>query len=225
MPEKEDHHALALGLGGMLFSAGCAGLIALLIWAAGSPNLHLWANPWFDAVIVILCLMVLVGIYAASSPWTGLPMPAPRMSSLRQRSAQGRSGVTNERALTGPNTRTLLALRQIRSELSHAHERIQQSIQNGTYWPRLEESQLSVKIWQQNRPRLQETPGLGQLPHRLDVAYGEVRRVNDIKVSRVLKGNRVEDSDRLSDALVATHQAIILLDQRIESLDQELTGH
>src|SRR5947209_2497115 len=175
MPERrEEHHTLAATVGAMLFTVGGAGLIGLWMAAAGPHPSLPSSTPLFFPVLVALVVMVAVGLYMASTPWTGLPLRSPRAVGL----------LSDPQALVDPHTSTLKALNQIRTELSHAHQMIQAARAQGRYWPRLAEGHLSVKIWRQNRSHLQGTPGLRQLPHSLDVAYEQIRLISDIRGGR-----------------------------------------
>jgi len=76
MLQHRDNVAMAVGAA--IAGLGALALVALIGWAAYTPGSNLASEIWFWPAVVVLVLIILVGLYALSSPYHGGWMPEPR---------------------------------------------------------------------------------------------------------------------------------------------------
>jgi hypothetical protein len=126
-------------------------------------------------------------------------------------------------AVTAPSTKTLSIFRQLRAELGDDDMKIQEAMKTHKFWDTSKGKRLREEIWHENKPRLQETPGLGAMYASLDKAYREIGRLNGVNKARL--PNRVKPEDNLGGAQSDVAQALRQLDERIATLDEELLSH
>jgi hypothetical protein len=73
--QQRDNVAVAVGAA--ILGLGVVVLVALIGWAAYTPGSNLASEIWFWPVLIALVVIIIVGLYALSSPYHGGWMPEP----------------------------------------------------------------------------------------------------------------------------------------------------
>ena len=114
-----------------------------------------------------------------------------------------------------PGSQPLATLRALRMELLDVSERFDASRAER----QLPERSLPKRTWERSKRQLQATADMGPLCTDLERAYGQVRRINDLRDRRLFKGYALYPGDDAEGAVNAIRHALLELDNAIDRLE------
>jgi hypothetical protein len=219
---KESHLDLRasyefwLGAGGAFIALGGIPIgvtVSLAIAEKHSP----WASGWFilgftvaviGAFVLLWALILYLAQRQAERRWPGphedMAAPPPPADSTAAAPALPVRVARQAPALDLHRLRS--TLREFKSDLRDALDRIENAEKSGCYWTTTA-SPLQDRTWKRNRHKLSGMPGVGNLYDSLDLAFGHIRRINGIHLIRLLDGGLVQADDNLHAAAVVIRKA------------------
>jgi hypothetical protein len=108
-------------------------------------------------------------------------------------------------------------LRELKSDLLDAADRIDKSLETGRYWSN--NGILRDRTWKKNRRKLSGLPRMGYLYDTLDLAFGYIRRINSLHFVRALNGSAVPSNDNLFTTVQAIREAVRAIESQLSELD------